>query len=93
MCRNFGYCTSLFGLIAQHWKPKYFAGNFDDDDGMGKRSAKIKGRETAGERIWDRLWCVTISLENNEIIRFFLAAERLISDLHDPIFDTRCDIY
>lgn len=50
MCRNFGYCASLFGLIAQHWKPKYFAGNFDDDVGMGEKSAETKGCKETGER-------------------------------------------
>jgi len=44
VCRNFGYCVSLFGLIAQHWKPKYFAGNFDDDVGMGEKKQREKRR-------------------------------------------------
>lgn len=95
MCRNFGYCTSLFGLIAQHWKPKYFAGNFDDDVGDGREESATKGYEEAGERARKCLGPTTVCYDlaqNNEIIRFFLAIERSISDPHDPIFDARCDI-
>lgn len=92
MCCNFGYCASLFGLIAQHWKPKYFAGNFDDDVGDGKeKSEETKGREEADERMSGTTVCYDHA-QNNEIIRFFLATERSISDSYDPIFDARCDI-
>lgn len=100
VCRNFGYCASLFGLIAQHWKPKYFVGNFDDDVGTGGREGECGNKGTRrGGREDEILSGADYSLyydfarRINAIIRFFLGkTERSISDSYDSIFVTRCDV-